>query len=1212
MNLPLSFGRNIVFVSKKFPLRYLLVLLVALIGFSASTFAQQATIVGTVTDPSGAVVPNVAVTLTNTDTGRSVVIPTNDAGQYAAVDLQIGHYRIKAEAKGFKVTEQKDIVLTIGDRIRVDFQMQLGAAQETVTVEANAVQVQTDSGERSNLVTEQQMSQLSINGRGIYQLAALTPGASSQITGTVNTSAGGDSSVEFNGMRQNHNIYLLDGGEDDDRGGAGGMSIAPSTDAIQEFRALTSNYSADYGLSSAGTMTMVLKSGTSTIHASAWEFVRNNAFDARNFYQPAAVQPTQQELRYNIWGFNVGGPVTLGHLYNPDKKRTFFFYNMEWRRYVLGGSTVQTVPDPSMYGGNFSPLLTAATPTQLIVPNLGSNEGYMTQNCPGGVLPNGLTPGGNFPGNIIPACMINGNGAALLNAGIFPKPTTNIAGGIGTFVGGANSDTSLKEEIVRIDHNFTSKFSVFGHFIAEQSTQGYPISQWSGDNVPTVGDNFGNPSYSAVVHTTYTISPTLINEVAFNYNGNRINIIPYAATGLASLALPSAYDGTDSRLFAGSPNNLNRIPNIDFGGGAGSNFEISSWPWINSANDYQIRDDVSWTHGAHQFRFGGSWALYKKVQALFGETQGGFSFQNSDFTGSNTANMLLGLPSSYQQLAVQDSGHWNNVSTALWAQDNWRVNRRLTLNLGLRWDGVPHTYEANNRMGNFYPQLYNPALAATFDPSGNICSAGDVTAGTCAAVSPGLGTSPNPILAGVPLYLNGIGIEDKCYTSPTYCVPKDLVNNHWAAFGPRLGFAYDLTGAGKTVVRGGFGIMYERIQGNDMYNAGPNIPFTEQVGLNGVEMTNPGVSLSTGAAAAEPIVPANITGLDVDNYKLPTSYQYSVGVQHALSTRTVLSVSYVGNQGRHQNFYTTNSNLVPESSLAAILTPVIENGAPTPAYQTTPGLTYPGFNTINMATNEANTHYNSMQVDLNSQLNRDLSLRALYTLSRAVDPAPAGGGAGSDLQGISNPYAGWAYDNGLSGYNRTNIFVADFVYDIPLLRHSDNKFVKNVVAGWEVSGIITAESGLPLNITLGGTQGGNFVGGSNRPNVTGPITYEHVNNPNAQQQIQYIAPGAFSDPAIGAYGDMPHNGVTGPGRDNWNLSLFKSFTLSESRGSRLELRFETFNTWNHTQFSGVNTGINFNYNSTTKTFDYNPGNNFGQFNGAFDPRIVQLGGKIYF
>ncbi|HYL62763.1 MAG TPA: carboxypeptidase-like regulatory domain-containing protein, partial [Candidatus Methylomirabilis sp.] len=278
MRVSLRSACNIVFVQNRFFSRLLFVLAVALLGFSCSTFAQQATIVGTVTDPSGAVVPNVNVTITNTDTNYSKVYPTNDAGQYVAPDLQIGHYNVKAEASGFKAAERKGIVLTVGDRIRVDFQMTLGAAQETVTVEANAVQVQTDSGERSNLISDQQMSQIAINGRSIYQLAALAPGASSQITGFVNTPVGGNASVEFNGMRQNHNIYLLDGGEDDDRGGAGGMSIAPSTDAIAEFRQLTSNYSADYGLSSAGTMTMVLKSGSSTLHASAWEFNRNDAF----------------------------------------------------------------------------------------------------------------------------------------------------------------------------------------------------------------------------------------------------------------------------------------------------------------------------------------------------------------------------------------------------------------------------------------------------------------------------------------------------------------------------------------------------------------------------------------------------------------------------------------------------------------------------------------------------------------------------------------------------------------------------------------------------------------------------------------------------------------------------------------------------------------------------------------------------------------------
>jgi hypothetical protein len=227
--------------------------------------------------------------------------------------------------------------------------------------------------------------------------------------------------------------------------------------------------------------------------------------------------------------------------------------------------------------------------------------------------------------------MIDPNATALLAAGIFPAPTSG-----SNFNGPSSTPTNLKEEVVRIDHNFSSKFSVFGHFIAEQVSQGYSISQWSGANVPTVGDTFGNPSYSGVVHATYAINPNLLNEPAFNYNGNRINIIPFAGAGLSSLSLPAGYDGTNSRLFTG-PNNNNRIPNIDLNGSTGTHFEISSWPWRNKADDYQIRDDVSLTKGAHQLKIGGSWAIYKKTQDLFGQTQGGFGFDGT-FTGNDFAD----------------------------------------------------------------------------------------------------------------------------------------------------------------------------------------------------------------------------------------------------------------------------------------------------------------------------------------------------------------------------------------------------------------------------------------------------------------------------------------------------------------------------------------------------------------------------------------------
>jgi len=290
---------------------------------------------------------------------------------------------------------------------------------------------------------------------------------------------------------------------------------------------------------------------------------------------------------------------------------------------------------------------------------------------------------------------------------------------------------------------------------------------------------FGNPSYSGVVHATYSISPTLLNETSFNYQRQ-----PHQHHSYRRNCTPQRPEY--SRTIAG--NNLTRIPGINLAGSTGANFDIASWPWNNTkADDYQIRDDISWTKGSHQLKMGASWAIYKKVQDLFGNTQGGFNF-NGKYTGNDFADFLLGYANSYTELAVQDSGKWNNQSWAAYIQDNWRVNKRLTLNLGLRWDGVPHTYEANNRMANFYQGLYDPAKAAVILP----------TSGTISASSPGLGVSPNPILNGVQFYLNGIGIAGQ------NGIPNGLVQNHWAAFGPRVGFAYDLTGEGKTVLRGGF------------------------------------------------------------------------------------------------------------------------------------------------------------------------------------------------------------------------------------------------------------------------------------------------------------------------------------------------------------------------------------------------------------------------
>ncbi len=334
---------------KQVGLRVVFLICVLLGLFASQALAQEATIVGTVTDPTGAAVPNANIAITNTDTGIVRQVPTNDAGQYLAPSLQIGHYKARVEVAGFKKGERTDIVLQVGDRARVDFKLEIGTARESVTVEAAPVAVQSESGEVSDVITSTQVENLAVNGRSIYGLAALTAGASSNMP-DLNTpvAVGGDATISFNGLRMGHNIYLLDGGEDLDRGGSGTMSIAPSIDSIGEFRVLASNYSADFGLSSAATFTMVLKSGTKDFHASGWEFLRNEDLDANRFFNNAAGSNANGSEkaprgfdRYNIYGFNVGGPVYIPKVYNTNKDKTFFFYNMEWRKIVSGGASIR-------------------------------------------------------------------------------------------------------------------------------------------------------------------------------------------------------------------------------------------------------------------------------------------------------------------------------------------------------------------------------------------------------------------------------------------------------------------------------------------------------------------------------------------------------------------------------------------------------------------------------------------------------------------------------------------------------------------------------------------------------------------------------------------------------------------------------------------------------------------------------------------------------
>ncbi len=1176
--------------------RLTIMLFVFLALFAASALAQEATIVGTITDPSGAAVVNATITITDNDTGVTRTLPSNADGQYVAPDLHIGHYTVRASAPGFKVAEQKGITLSVGDRTRTDFKLALGSAQEQVTVEANAVAVQTDTGEVSNVITGQQISQLATNGRSLYELFALAPGASSLQGSRVSfTPVSGDSTVSINGERAGHNLQLIDGGENLDRGGSSG-SVMPSIDSIAEFRNMTSNYSAEYGLATAAQISTVIKSGSKQLHAEAWEFFRNDALNARNYFNPAP-NPVA-ELRYDVYGFNVGGQVPIA-----KSHPTFFFYNMEWRKEIDGGLLDVPVPTASEYPNAAGDVVIPATygsslPIQAVVPTGISN---FAANC-SAAIKTSLVPGSPFPNNTIPSCLISANAKALLTAGgkyggIFPQANNGV-----NFEGGNNSPTDLREEIARVDHQFSNKFSVFGHWISEQISQTYGTTQWSSDNVPTIADTFGNPSYSAVVHTTYVISPTLLNEASFNYNGNRINIIP---DGLISA--PSSF--TFHRLFGG-PNEDNRIPQINLAGVTGSFYTANWTPWVNKADDYQLRDDLSWTKGAHQLKFGFSWALYRKGQDAFANTEGNFKFDGSftslphgtgkgecDTTkyscGFDFGDFLMGDAQQYAEDGNKIHGQWNNVSPAAYVQDNWRVNNRLTLNLGLRWDGIPHTYEANQQSSNFYPSLYNPANAPAFwnNGSGNICSAAaSATANFgCSGPSAGLVKSTNPALGGYQFYLNGIGVGG------VNGIPKGLVNNSWNNWGPRLGFAYDLTGQSKTVIRGGFGISYERIQGNDMYNGAVNPPGDPNPTLNGVSLDNPGLSLKSGSvisAADLPVLPLGVTGI-AEHYPTPVSYQYSGGVQQAIGTNAVLSVSYVGSQGRRENYYQA-VNLPPEALLPAM----VKAGA-----LDVTSLTYPGFGNMKLAFNGANSSYNSLQTSLVGTVKHDLHLQVAYTLAKAED-ATTSTGSGGDLENATNPYAGWRYDYGPSVYDRRNVFFANFVYDLPAFRNSASHLMRSTLGGWEFSGIVTEESGAPINLGVSGTTAASVISNSGtRPDVSGSISYPKSKN---GQTVQWFNTSPFTQPACltgpDCYGNLGFDAIRGPGRNNFDVALLKSFAFTER--FHMEFRAEEFNLFNHTQFEGnINTGgISNNVGA----------GNFGQVTSAYDGRQLQLALKLIY
>ena len=1179
-----------------------------------STFAQaNSTVSGIVTDQSGAVVGGAKIALTNPATGETHNTLSDGTGLYEIAGLNAGTYDLKVTAKSFQTYEQKGVVVDISRTFRVDVKLTVGDVSQTVTVQADALAVQSDSNVVSTLINEQQISELPTNGRNVISLAALGLGVSGNLPDFQNPlSVNASFAISFNGLSQAHNIWLIDGGEAYDRGSGGKMSLMPSQDALGEFQVLASNYPPDYGISSGGTVTMSIKSGTSKFHGEAWEFDRNNAFDARNYFNPAP--QAISELRYNVFGANLGGPVFIPHIYNESRKKTFFFYNEEWRKEVTGNSPnpLNTVPggDEVTAASNFTYTVPSYYPSdqagKVYVPVVSPTSRVgMAIAAYNAAAPDGgqLVAGQPFPGNVIPAALLDPN--ALLFNTTKNIPAATSANDSYTPSGG-KLPVNVREDLFRIDHSCNDKWQVFGHMVhdAEDSVQATPL--WQSDTYPTVGSNFSNPAWGSVIKLTGQISPTVVLEAAFNYDGNKIDIVPTAAGG-ANFVKPS---GWSAATYFQNNNALNRLPNLTFNTIPNNGNTNSTWgpgndPWRNGAEDYAEVLGLSVTKGKHQMKFGGGYNRYIKNQIIGNNTEGNYTFNDGwdtskhlpisspgapQLTGDSYLDFLLGLATQYSQPNIDPINHYVNQTPSIYAEDNWHVNPRLSVQYGLRYDALPHVWERNNQVSNFVPADYNTALEPVFDPNGSGAICGGVTASGCTGASPGLQT-----INGIQYYMNGIAVAGQDGT------PRGVVKNFWKTYQPRLGFSLDLTGTGKTVLRGGFGTFFERIQGNDIYDTAGKAPFIDQPSASNVEFTNTSASWQSGTAASTPLFTQQFEQSMAQYYPDPATAMFSLGVQHEIAPSLILITQYVGNIDWHQqvneylNDYPLNTSMAIRSG-AVSLTPV-------QALQT---VTYPGFGQIEEFENIATGTYNSLQIGLRQQNKHGLSYEFDYTYGHQIDSTVIS----SDTPNGNPSSDPWnlKYDKGSGILDRRQVFNGNYEYKIPLFAH-DSGLVHTVLGGWEVSGTVISETGLPwAGNAAPGDGGADTVGLGGgytiRPNIAGKPHYVQAHTTvGTNSGYQYVSQAGFSQPIpawLGGpnngFGDAGKDAVVGPGRTDFTTALYKSFAFGE--GAHFEFRADTFNTFNHTQFNAFNSNVN--------------EQNFGFVTGAQDPRVWEFGGKFVF
>lgn len=1152
---------------------------------------DTATIVGVVTDPSGASVAGVQIRVANVQKGFVRDITTDSAGAYTAAKIPIGSYTVTAQAQGFEKMSSSGIELTVGQTLRVDLQMRLGTGAQQVTIAATVAGVETETGTISDVITGSQVTQLNLNGRNFTNLAVLIPGAAPGGYDPSNVGVLASSGISFNGAPVQYNSWEIDGTNNTDQGAGGTANMVyPNIDAIAEFRISTSKYDASYGKNAGALIEVVTKSGTNKFHGTLFEFVRNDAFDANDWFLnreilgPGETAP-KTPLKRNDFGFTLGGPVFIPHHYNTDKSKTFVFWSEEWRKNRQGTIINQPVPTMLMRQGNFSQC----------DPKSANYNSVVASNCVVPMNPNTNAP---FPGDVVP---ISSDGAALLNA-LIPLPNS----GIDQYTAANSLPTNFRDDIVRVDQNFGSKNTLFFRYIQDSYDQTYVPTLWSNANYDTVDTKWTSPSKSAVAHLTSTLKPNLINEfvASFSADVNTVHQSPGVSSPAKSVDKPSSWSA--STLFPGNASNP-LIPGIQICGGLPfCTAESTGYDYFYWGPIITLKDNAVWTHGSHNVKFG----FYLQHSHLnqttdSGSAQGMFSFSNSapNSTGNALADMYLGEIANYteygrvingQLVGGYPEGHWVQRDFEPYVQDDWHVTSRLTLNLGVRYY-LPtpyHDISARSLDSTFLPNQYNLAAEAQIDASGNLIP----------------GSGQNYLTPGNGLVACGTG-----------GVPLGCQKTFYGGFGPRFGFAWDPTGTGKTAIRGGYGISYDVSNGNEgasgFFGNPPEAAAPTVYNISGYNNIVGGT-----------IPPTSMTIVSY-NPKFPSMQQFSLGAEHQFAGNNFLSVSYVGSLGRHLA-RNQNLNEVPLNSttqyvpalagdqgctaagICNVQQVLINNIAPNIYFAP-----YRGYTTMNIREWSGDSNYNSLQVNFRHKVGYGLTFQAAYTWSHTIDDVGDPGVNDFDL-------SRW---RATSSLNQAQILVMNYIYALPFFGHSSHAFTRNALGGWEVSGVTSFLTGTPLDFNCGIAGLSSGVGGPVRCNSLGPLTVQKgvTDDPQFGPTATWFNPAVIGQITIpqlaannepGMFGNLGRNVLTGPGRNNWDLALLKNISAPWFGGEKASIQFraESFNTFNHPQWSGVNIGCG----SQTPAGQPCSGNQNnlgnGEVNSAWPARILQFGLKFIF